>query len=121
MKAAIIGGLASHATLWALIAAHNWAKPDLPVDNFGQGIGQAIFQTAVTGLVGMAPMPFLLWAGMRLLRERGNILLMATGSVIWGFIGGRVAGLEMSFGDSEGWLIFFAVACGLLGLTPRLP
>ncbi|MCC3769013.1 hypothetical protein K6I34_001048 [Streptomyces sp. UNOC14_S4] len=106
--------------LWTLLAAHDWAEPGPPPDNFGQGIGQAIFQTAVTGLAGMAPMPLLLWAGMRLMRERGNVLLMLFGAVIWGYIGGRAARLKMSPVETEGWLIFFAVACGLLGLT-RLP
>ncbi|RLU94711.1 hypothetical protein CTZ27_18550 [Streptomyces griseocarneus] len=120
MKAAVVGALSGHAMRWVLVTVHNWAAPDVPADNFGQGIGQAIFQTAVTGLVGMAPMPVLLWAGMRLTRERGNILLMLFGAVIWGFIGGRAAGLRMSPAETEGWLAFFAVACGLLGMT-RLP
>ncbi|MCC3766693.1 hypothetical protein [Streptomyces sp. UNOC14_S4] len=120
VKAAVVGALAGHAMLWTLLAVHNWAEPDQPADNFGQGIGQAIFQTAATGLVGMAPMPVLLWAGMHLMRERGNILLMLFGAVIWGYIGGRAAQLKMSLAETEVWLAFFAVACGLLGLT-RLP
>ncbi|MEU5190442.1 hypothetical protein AB0G83_25350 [Streptomyces klenkii] len=120
MKAAAVGALAGHVMYWALTAAHDWAAPDVPSDNFGQAIGRGVFQTVVTGLAGMAPMPLLLWAGMRLMRERGNVLLIAFGSVIWGYIGGRVAGLELSLADSEAWLVFFAVACGLLGLT-RLP
>ncbi|MBT2385322.1 hypothetical protein [Streptomyces sp. ISL-11] len=120
VKAAVVGALAGHAMYWTVTAVRDWANTDSTTDNYGQAIGEAVFQIVMTGLVGMAPMPVLLWAGMRLMQERGNILLMLFGAVTWGFIGGRAAQLKMSCAETEGWMIFFAIACGLLGLT-RLP
>lgn len=70
---------------------------------------------SATGLVAM---PVLLWAGMRLLGERGNHLLVLAGVVAWWLIGGHVvedAGVGVT--ATALLLALFALLGGALSLA----
>lgn len=66
------------------------------------------------GVAGVMSMPLLLWAGMRVLRERGNHLLVMVGAVTWIFLGGHVVEDDVGVGATAGFLALFAALGSLL-------
>lgn len=91
---------------WALVASIG------PQDTLGTGW----VQTLVAEWVGLLSVSLLLWAGMRLLRERGNHVLVLGGFAAWWFIAGHV--IEQPFGATPTTLLLalFVVIGGLLSL-----
>ncbi|WP_328905883.1 hypothetical protein OG230_24535 [Streptomyces sp. NBC_00234] len=68
-------------------------------------------------IAGVVCMPLLLWAGMRLLRERGNHLLVVAATVVWFFLGGHVVEDAVDGLVTAVFLALFAVLGGLLSLV----
>ncbi|KUO21893.1 hypothetical protein [Streptomyces dysideae] len=70
---------------------------------------------SATGLVAM---PVLLWAGMRLLGERGNHLLVPAGVTAWWFIGGHaVEDVAVGVTCTTLLLTLFALLGGALSMA----
>ncbi|MER5781672.1 hypothetical protein ABT104_08110 [Streptomyces mobaraensis] len=110
--------LACHTVLTAgFAAARAEAKADPQSAWAGTGVWLATF---AVGLV--LAMPVLLWAGMRLLREKDNHLLVVGGSLAWFFVAGRhVDALEYGVGRHvPGPLIAGVIAVGALLSWGRL-
>ncbi|MEU8673372.1 hypothetical protein [Streptomyces sp. NPDC048560] len=68
-------------------------------------------------IAGVAFMPVLLWAGMRVMRERGNHLLVLVGTAVWFFLGGHVVEDTVDGAGTVLFLALFAVLGGLLALV----
>ncbi|MGW5348983.1 hypothetical protein ACWERV_00505 [Streptomyces sp. NPDC004031] len=82
----------------------------------GAGWSEALLALAV----GLTSMPVLLWAGMRLLGERGNHLLILAGTPLWWLIGARAVGNSPGPAATVLLLTLFTLLAGLLSL-PEVP
>ncbi|MTE21647.1 hypothetical protein F0L17_21530 [Streptomyces sp. TRM43335] len=91
-------------------SARSWAQDARTGDGaFLAGALESLLATAV----GVVLMPVLLWAGMRLLRERGNHLLVAVGAVVWPVLGGHVVENAVGAGATVAYLALFAAVGAL--------
>jgi hypothetical protein len=81
-------------------------------------MGAGWTEAALASVCGLLAMPVMLWAGMRLLGERGNHLLVAAGLAAWWLIGGHVVE-DAGVGPVATvlWLALFALLCGVLSLV----
>lgn len=77
VKGTLVSAVAVYASYAAWVRLRAWAlvASTGPQDTFGTGW----VQTLVAEGVGLLSLPLLLWAGMRLLRERGNHALVLGG------------------------------------------
>ncbi|KAB7836906.1 hypothetical protein [Streptomyces mobaraensis] len=110
--------LACHTVLTTgFAAARAEEKADPQSAWAGTGVWLATF---VVGL--LLAMPVLLWAGMRLLREKNNHLLVGGGGLAWFFAAGRrVDALEYGVGRHVPWpLVAGVIAVGALLSWGRL-
>ncbi|MFD8936863.1 hypothetical protein ACFV0R_16700 [Streptomyces sp. NPDC059578] len=84
-KGALTGLAATAACHTLMTAGYRWAgESEDPQDTFGTGVVEFLLATAVS----WALMPLLLWAGMRLLGETGNLALVLAAGVTWVFLSG---------------------------------
>lgn len=116
------GTLVSAAAATACCTAWNrlleWSDD---VSAAAQGAMGAGWTEALLALaVGVTSMPLLLWAGMRLLAERGNHLLLLAGTPLWWLIGAHA--VEDSPGPTSTvlYLALFTALAALLSL-PEVP
>lgn len=94
---------------------HEWAQ-DASIA--GQGaMGAGWIEGLLALFVGLLSMPLLLWAGMRLLGERGNHMLVLGGVAAWWLIGGHVVEGAVGGMATALFLALFAVIGGLLSLV----
>ncbi|MEU9092395.1 hypothetical protein ACIOEW_33830 [Streptomyces sp. NPDC087901] len=77
-------------------------------------LGGGFLELLLAGVAGVLSMPLLLWAGMRVLRERGNHLLVMIGAMTWIFLGGHVVEDGVGTVPVAGFLTLFAALGGLL-------
>ncbi|MFF1832874.1 hypothetical protein ACFVXE_01445 [Streptomyces sp. NPDC058231] len=99
--------------VWA--SGREWAQDvsRADPDTMFAGSLESLLATAA----GLLLMPVLLWAGMRLLRQRGNHLFVLGGAVAWAFVGGHVVESAVGTGATAGFLALFALLGGLLALV----
>lgn len=93
-----------------------WAEAVAAADpgSIGAGWAQALLATCT----GVLAMPLLLWAGMRLLGERGTRVLALAGGAAWWFIGTHVVeGTRIDDTDTALLLAVFALLGGVLCLA----
>ncbi|MGW0735635.1 hypothetical protein [Streptomyces sp. NPDC002851] len=115
LKGMLVSGLAAVLCSWGWNALRDWA--DDVAATGGDTIGAGWIESALAGLAGILAMPLLLWAGMRLLGERGNHLLVLLGLVAWWPIGGHVVEDAVGPVATGLFLALFAVIGGLLSLA----
>ncbi|MEU7056896.1 hypothetical protein [Streptomyces sp. NPDC046197] len=114
-KGTLVSAVSAGVCYWIWTGLRQWAQD---ASASGQGaMGAGWFESLLAGFAGLLSMPLLLWAGMRLLGERGNHLLVLGGVVAWWLIGGHV--VEDSAGDTATalFLALFAVFGGVLSLA----
>lgn len=78
------------------------------------GTFSGLFESLFAGITGVVSMPVLLWAGMRVLRERGNHLLVIFGAIAWFFVGGHVVENDVSTAGTIVFLTLFTAFGTLL-------
>ncbi|MFR9675175.1 hypothetical protein [Streptomyces sp. TR06-5] len=103
-------------SLWASLRA--WAQEVSAAAPDGMFAGT--LESLLAGVVGVLAMPVLLWAGMRVLGERGTALLVLGGAVAWPFVGGHVVEDAAGGAETAGFLVLFTALGGLLSLA-RVP
>lgn len=113
-KGVVVGAVAAVACFRSWSALDEWAEHagSGPNSNFGTGFIESLIALAV----GIVSMPVLLWAGMRLVRERNNYLLVACGGVLWPFIGGTLIDELHGVAETVLLLAVFPVLGGVLSL-----
>ncbi len=105
VSAVVCYGIWTSCREWAFGAAA--ADPDAL---FGGGF----LELLLAGFAGVMSMPLLLWAGMRVLRERGNHLLVIVATMTWIFLGGHVVEEDTGAVPTAVFLALFAAFGGLL-------
>jgi len=115
IKGVGVSAAAAHATYWVWQAAEQWAGEAQQANPDG-GIG-AGFVEGVLGLTALVTLvPLLLWAGMRLLGERDNHLLVTMGWAMWLVLNTQMPDGSASRLETELFLAAFAVLGGFLAL-----
>ncbi|MFE4830792.1 hypothetical protein [Streptomyces sp. NPDC056672] len=117
VKGTLVSGPAAVVCYWMWTSLPEWA------DNTADGgaMGSGLLEGMLASVVGLPTMPLLLWAGMRLLGEKGNHLLVLLGVVAWWLIGAHVVEDAVGAGATALYLSLFAVLGGLLaGVQPRV-
>ncbi|MFG2116993.1 hypothetical protein ACGFRB_30875 [Streptomyces sp. NPDC048718] len=86
VKGALAVAVATVACHALMSAGYAWARDSAAAngDTPLSGAFEFLFVTAASWVL----MPLLLWAGMRLLRERGNTVLVVVGGLAWVGISG---------------------------------
>lgn len=114
-KGTLVSAVAAGVCYWIWDSLRAWAQD---ASAAGQGaMGAGWFEGLLAGFIGLLSMPVLLWAGMRLLGERGNHLLVLGGVVVWWLIGGHVVEDAVGSAATALFLALYAVAGGLLSLA----
>ncbi|GGN74170.1 hypothetical protein GCM10011579_052990 [Streptomyces albiflavescens] len=117
VKGAAVSAVSAVLCYWIWSSLREWAQGVGDADPDAMFAGS--LEALIAGIAGVASMPVLLWAGMRVLRERGNHLLVLLGALAWIFIGGHVVEDAVGTGATAGFLALFAVLGGLLaGVQP---
>lgn len=75
------------------------------------------YEGLLAAVVGLLSMPVLLWAAMRLLRERGNHALVMGGLVAWWLIGAEIVERSPGAVATGLYIALFAVIGGVLSLA----
>ncbi|MDW6064401.1 hypothetical protein SAZ11_48735 [Streptomyces sp. FXJ1.4098] len=94
---------------WLWVSLHDWtgqARSD--------GTFSGLFESLFAGITGVVSMPVLLWAGMRVLQERGNHLLVMLGAIAWFFVGSHVVEDDVSTTGTVVFLTLFTAFGTLL-------
>jgi hypothetical protein len=112
VKGTVVSALAAVACYWMWTSLREWSDDVSRAS--GDAMGAGWLETLLAGIVGLLSMPVLLWAGMRLLRERGNHLLVAGGFVAWWIIGGDV--VEKGDVSATAMALRLALFAGIGGL-----
>lgn len=115
MKGVVVTAAATHVTYWVWTAARQWESDATAADPDG-GFGAGFVEGALASACGILLMPLLLWAGMRLLRERDNYALVALGSSTWLVLAGKVVEHHADRMTAELSFTGFALLGGLLSL-----
>ncbi|MEU5345641.1 MULTISPECIES: hypothetical protein [unclassified Streptomyces] len=113
VKGTLVSALAAAVCYWMWTSLWEWSDDVSRAS--GDAMGAGWLEGLLAGLLGLLSMPVLLWAGMRLLRERGNHLLVVAGFVAWWIIGGKIVE-EGNVGDMATGL-YIALFAGLGGLA----
>lgn len=115
VKGTVASAVAATVCYVAWSAGRDWASDarDADPDTVLAGAVESVLAL----VIGVALMPVLLWAGMRLLRERGNHLLVLAGTGVWFFLGGHVVEDAVGGAGTALFLALFAVLGGLLSLV----
>jgi hypothetical protein len=112
VKGAAVSAVSAVVCYWIWTSCREWASGVREADQDAFLAGS--LESLLAGIAGVASMPLLLWAGMRVLKERGNHLLVPAGAMAWIFLGGHVVEDEVSTGATAGFLALFAALGGLL-------
>jgi ABC-type multidrug transport system permease subunit len=110
------------AAVAAVVCRTGWEMLLARSDRFAAAdpgvMGAGWIEAALAAVCGLLAMPVVLWAGMRLLGERGNHLLVVAGVTAWWLIGGHVVE-DAGVGPAATalWLVLFALLCGVLSLV----
>ncbi|MFF0157980.1 hypothetical protein ACFYRY_10670 [Streptomyces sp. NPDC005263] len=86
VKGTIVSALGAVVCYWTWTYLLDWS--DGVRQAGGDSVGAGFLEALLARLVGLLALPVLLWVGMRLLRERGNHLLLAAGHAAAWLIGG---------------------------------
>jgi len=86
VKGTIVSALAAVVCYWIWTSLLEWS--DDVARAGGDSIGSGFLEALLARCIGLLSLPVLLWVSMRLLRERGNHLLIAAGHVAGWVIGG---------------------------------
>ncbi|MFI5679385.1 hypothetical protein [Streptomyces cellulosae] len=86
VKGAMVSALTVVVCYWIWTSLLEWS--DDVAQAGGDSVGAGLLEGLVARIIGLLSLPVLLWVGMRLLRERGNHLLLAAGHVAGWLIGG---------------------------------
>ncbi|WP_405983321.1 hypothetical protein [Streptomyces sp. NBC_00872] len=117
VKGTLVSGPAAVVCYWMWTSLREWADNTSDGDAMGSGLLEGL----LASVVGLLTMPLLLWAGMRLLGEKGNHLLVLLGVVAWWLIGAHVVEDAVGAGATALYVSLFAVLGGLLaGVQPRV-
>ncbi|MFF0795046.1 hypothetical protein [Streptomyces spiralis] len=110
--------MAANVCYWIWMAGREWAESvrEASPEAFLAGLWESGLATAA----GVISMPILLWAGMRILRERANHALVMVGTVLWLFVGGHVVEDGVSIWGTAVFLTLFVILASLLALV-KLP
>ncbi len=120
-KGIVVSAAAAHATYWVWESAKRW-ESEAQRANPDAGIGAGFIEGALATLAWLTLVPLLLWAGMRLLRERDNQLLVSMGSATWIILGLQLTRGNISRTETELFLLAFALLGGLLArFRPTAP
>lgn len=113
-KGTLVAAVAAVACYAVWAALRHWARD---VDDPG-AMFAGLFDLLLAKLIGLLAMPVLLWAGMRLLGEPRNLVFLGAATVLWFFVGNRMAE-NSSVIDVAAfvYLLVFAGLCGLLSLA----
>lgn len=116
VKGTLVSALAAVVCHWMWTSLREWSDDVSRAS--GDAMGAGWLESLLAGLLGLLSMPVLLWAGMRLLREHGNHLLVVAGFAAWWLIGGHVVE-DGNVGDTATalYLALFAGLGGLLSLA----
>ncbi|GLF93070.1 hypothetical protein [Streptomyces yaizuensis] len=85
-RGALVTAAATAVCHSVLSLGYAWARA-ADADSGGAAFG-GIVEFGATTLTSWALMPLLLWAGMRLLREHGTVLLTVVGALAWFLLSG---------------------------------
>jgi hypothetical protein len=111
-KGTLVSAVAAVVCYWTWELLRTWAQDIAAAHEWAMGAGW--YQAMLAGVTGVLAMPLLLWAGMRLLGERGNHLLVAAGVVAWWFIGGQIVEDGVGRTATVVFLALFALLGGAL-------
>ncbi|EFL25144.1 hypothetical protein SSOG_04858 [Streptomyces himastatinicus ATCC 53653] len=121
IKGVGVSAAAAHATYWVWQSAEQWAWEAQQANPDG-GIGAGFIESALAVVASVTLMPLLLWAGMRLLRERDNHLLVTMGWAMWLVLNTQMSEGSVNRLETELFLAAFAVLGGFLALfRPTAP
>jgi hypothetical protein len=115
VKGTLVSAVAAVVCYWLWASLREWAWDVGLADRYSWFAGSV--ELLVAGIAGVASMPVLLWAGMRLLGERGNHLLVLLGAMAWIFIGGHVVEGYVSAAGTAVFLALFAALASVLSLV----
>ncbi|MET8184046.1 hypothetical protein [Streptomyces sp. NPDC005336] len=118
LKGAFVSAVAAVVCYWLWASLSEWA--DGVADAQQDAMMAGSIESLLTGFAGVVSMPVLLWVGMRVLRERGNHLLVILGAIAWIFVGGHVVEDTAGTAGTAVILALFAVFGGLLS-TVEVP
>ena len=110
VKGTIVAALAAVVCYWMWTSLLEWSHD--VAQSGGDNLGSGFLEALLARLIGLLSLPVLLWAGMRLLRERGNHLLIAAGHAEAWLIGGY---LVEQGGVSDTVTVLCLALCGGLG------
>ncbi|AGP56646.1 hypothetical protein M271_25810 [Streptomyces rapamycinicus NRRL 5491] len=120
-KGIVVSAAAAHATYWVWESAERW-ESEARRANPDAGVGAGFIEGALATLAWLTLVPVLLWAGMRMLRERDNQLLVCMGSATWIILGTQLTEGGISRMETELFLLAFALLGGFLTLLrPTAP
>ncbi|MEU9791173.1 hypothetical protein AB0E27_11175 [Streptomyces sparsogenes] len=108
-KGALVSAAAAAFCYWLWVSLHEWAGQAR-----SDGTFSGLFESLFAGITGVVSMPVLLWAGMRVLQERGNHLLVVLGAIAWFFIGGHLVDEHVSTTGTVVFLTLFTAFGTLL-------
>jgi hypothetical protein len=100
VKGAVVCAVAAGLGYWLWTSARGWDE---------QFIGALL-----ASLAGFASAPVLIWAGMRMWRERGNHVLVLGSAVAWLVIGGHVVEDDVGAIGTAALLMVFVGLGGVL-------
>ncbi|QNE74914.1 hypothetical protein F0344_10055 [Streptomyces finlayi] len=114
-KGAVASAVAATACYLMWSGGRDWASDARAAepDAFLAGSVESVLAL----VAGVVLMPVLLWAGMRVMRERGNHLLVVAGTGVWFLLGGHVVEDPVDGVGTVLFLALFAVLGGLLSLV----
>ncbi|WP_055546136.1 hypothetical protein [Streptomyces sp. NBRC 110028] len=121
LKGVGVSAAAAHTTYRAWKSAEQWEWEAQQADPDG-GIGAGFIEGALATVALVTLVPLLLWAGMRLLRERDNHLLVIMGWATWILLNTQLAESSADKVETELFFAAFALLGGFLSLfRPTAP
>ncbi|MFD8629747.1 hypothetical protein ACFV4E_38880 [Streptomyces hygroscopicus] len=112
LKGALVSAVAAIVCYWLWASLTEWA--DGVANSQQDAMMAGSIESLLAGITGVVSMPALLWAGMRVLQERGNHLLVILGAIAWIFVGGHVVEDPVSTAGTAVFLTLFAIFGSLL-------
>ncbi|MER6146173.1 hypothetical protein ABT174_40295 [Streptomyces sparsogenes] len=109
LKGTLVSAAAAAFCYWLWVSLDEWAS-ETDTDATFSGLFESLF----AGITGVVSMPVLLCAGMRVLQERGNHLLVILGAIAWFFIGGHLVDDDVSTTGTVVFLTLFTAFGTLL-------
>lgn len=109
LKGTLVSAVAAAFCYWLWVSLDEWAG-----ETDSDGTFSGLFESLFAGIMGVVSMPVLLWAGMRVLQERGNHLLVMLGAIAWFFVGSHVVEDDVSTTGTVVFLTLFTAFGTLL-------